>query len=54
MAAADLSKPLNPGWLQIWIIIKLKELITLRLCMYLNAKQQIVLQEVLPMERALE
>jgi len=40
MATADLSKPLNPGWLHLWIIIKHEVMLTLSLCIYLNAKQQ--------------
>jgi len=45
MATADMSKPLNAGWLHLWIIIKHEVKLTLCLCVYLNAKQQITLQK---------
>jgi len=48
------DKPLNPGWLHLWIIISYEVMLTLCLCIYLNAvKQQITLQKMSPVEEAL-
>jgi len=51
IATADVSQAMNPGWLHLWIIIPHEVMLTLCLCIYLNAvKQQITLQKILPVE----
>jgi len=50
MAAADLSKPLNPGWLHLWIIIPHEVMLILCLCV-LNAVKQ---RKISPVKGALK